>query len=192
MSTEPVSVEPRSTDTLRAKDLIVLGVFGLIFFIATMIAVGIASLSVVDHLLGPALSAIPSGIVWTHMRVRVPKAWAMLIPGVLCGIIMFLIGTGWPIMVAFIIGSVLAEMCSRVGEFKSFRWSTIGFALVAACFTLGEFLPMLVMPDYYLELMSASSRGVEYGRSIMDTMNPGILLGLLVAAFACGIVGCLL
>ena len=54
---------------LRAKDLIALGVFGLIYFVATMLVMGVLSMSVVGFLVAPAVSSILAGIVWTYLRV---------------------------------------------------------------------------------------------------------------------------
>lgn len=99
-----------SKQGLRAKDLIALGVFGLIYFVATMLVMGVLSMSVAGFLVAPAVSSILAGIVWTYLRVRVPKPWAMLIPGFLCGIVMFLIGTGWPVAVSYFVG-----LCSPRG-----------------------------------------------------------------------------
>lgn len=176
---------------LRAKDLIALGVFGLLYFVATMLVVGVASMTVVGHLVAPALSSVLAGIIWTYLRVRVPKPWAMLIPGFLCGIVMFAIGNGWTIPVAYFAGTLIAEACSAIGKYKSFLWNTIGYALLSVCFTLGEFLPTIFIPEYYLDLLSASG-GVEYGQQIMSTVTPTVVLGLAALAFVTGVVGSLL
>lgn len=185
------NVQVSEKGSMRAKDLIVLGVFGLIYFVVTMLVVGVSSMTVVGHLIGPALSSVLAGIIWTYLRVRVPKPWAMLIPGFLCGIVMFLIGTGWPVAVSFFGGSLLAEACSAIGKYRSFIWNMIGYALLSTAFTLGEFLPMVFMPDYYLELLS-STGGVDYGQQIMSTVSPTVVFGLAVLAFVCGVVGSLL
>lgn len=176
---------------LRAKDLIALGVFGLLYFVATMLVVGVSSMTVVSFLIGPALSSILAGIIWTYMRVRVPKPWAMLVPGFLCGIVMFFIGTGWPIAVSYFVGALLAEACSAIGKYKSFLWNTIGYGLLSACFMIGSQLPLIVIPEYYLDLLSASG-GVEYGQQIMSTLTPTLMVGLTVLAFVTGIIGSLL
>lgn len=180
-----------SKQELRAKDLIALGVFGLIYFVATMLVMGVLSMSVAGFLVAPAVSSILAGIVWTYLRVRVPKPWAMLIPGFLCGIVMFLIGTGWPVAVSYFVGALLAEGCSAIGKYKSFLWNSIGYAFVSACFMVGSHLPLIAMPQYYLDMLSASG-GVEYGQQIMNTITPAMLCGLVVLAFVTGIVGSLL
>lgn len=176
----------------RAKDLIALGVFGLLMFVVTMVVETVMSLTVVTHLFGVPVSGLLAGIIWTYLRVRVPKPRAMIIPGFLCGIVMYLIGTGWPIALGYFVGTLLAEACSAIGKYKSFWWNAIGFALVNAAFTIGYLVPMYLNPQYYVDMMAANSTNVEYGWQIMNSITPASIAGLTVAALACGIVGSLL
>ena len=54
------------------------------------------------------------------MRAKVPKAWSILLSGVVIGLIEFLIGAGWAVAVGFIAGAIIAELLARIGHYKSF------------------------------------------------------------------------
>lgn len=189
METSPNKTEAKG---FRAKDLIALGVFGLLMFVVTMVVETLASLTVVTHLLGVPVSGLLAGVIWTYLRVRVPKPWAMLIPGCLCGVVMFLIGAGWPLALGYIVGTLLAEACSAIGKYRSFWWNAVGFALVNSGFAVGYLVPMYLNPQYYVDMMTANSTNVEYGWQIMNSITPESIAGVTALAFVCGIVGSLL
>ena len=64
---------------LTSRDLIALGVFSLLFMIVSMLVVGLTSISVIAYCGCCAIAAIPAGIVWTYMHVRIPRAGTSLV-----------------------------------------------------------------------------------------------------------------
>ncbi len=82
---------------LTSRDLIALGVFSLLFMIVSMLVVGLTSISVIAYCGCCAIAAIPGGIVWTYMHVRIPRAGTSLVMAAVFAIVVFAVGSGWPV-----------------------------------------------------------------------------------------------
>ena len=90
-------VKQKESGSLSSRDLIALGVFSLLFMVVSMLVVGITSMSVVAYCGCCAIAAIPAGIVWVYMHARVPRAGTSLIMALVFAVIVFVIGSGWPV-----------------------------------------------------------------------------------------------
>ena len=108
------------TTKMKAKDFITLGIFTVLFFAVVMVCIFASAATVVTFAFGCAIAALPGGIIYMLMRAKVPKAWSVLLSGVVIGLIEFLIGAGWAVAVGFIAGAIIAEILSRIGQYKNF------------------------------------------------------------------------
>lgn len=84
-----------TSDKMKAKDFITLGIFTVLFFAVVMVCIFASAATVVTFAFGSAIAALPGGIIYMLMRAKVPKAWSILLSGVVIGLIEFLIGAGW-------------------------------------------------------------------------------------------------
>ena len=69
-----------------------------------MLVVGITSMSVVAYCGCCAIAAIPAGIVWVYMHARVPRAGTSLIMALVFAVVIFVIGSGWPVALGLAVG----------------------------------------------------------------------------------------
>lgn len=187
-----MSTSVNEKQKLKTRDLVTLGVFSVLFFVVTMLVISLCSISVVAYLLGPAIAAIPAGIIWQYMHARVPRPWAMLVPGLLFAIVDLLIGSGWPIALGIAVGAVLSELVSQVGKCRKFWFNALAYGVFNVCFALGMCVPMVWMQDYYTQLMSSNAVNQEFGAQIMNVVDPAALCGIAAAAFVGAIIGSLL
>lgn len=145
-----------TSDKMKAKDFITLGIFTVLFFAVVMVCIFASAATVVTFAFGSAIAALPGGIIYMLMRAKVPKAWSILLSGVVIGLIEFLIGAGWAVAVGFIAGAIIAELLARIGHYKSFWLNTIGYSVYMMFFALGTYLPMVIMSGY-VDDMSTSN-----------------------------------
>lgn len=190
-----MSEEKRMTATsskLQAKDFITLGIFTVLFFVVVMVCVFASAVTVVSYAFAPAIAAIPGGVIYMLMRAKVPKTGGILLSGVVIGLIEFLIGAGWAVALSFVIGGLLAELVSRIGQYKNFWLNTIGFSLYMCSFAIGTYLPMVLLSAYTTDM--STSNGVEesYLAEMYSFITGPMVILIVVITFAAGIVGSLL
>ena len=73
------------TTKMKAKDFITLGIFTVLFFAVVMVCIFASAATVVSFAFGCAIAALPGGIIYMLMRAKVPKAWSVLLSGVVIG-----------------------------------------------------------------------------------------------------------
>lgn len=177
---------------LKSKDFITLGIFTVLFFVVTMICIFASAVVVVTYVFAPAIAAIPGGIVYMFMRTKIPKAGGILISGTAISLLNFLTGAGWPVALGILIGTILAELVSRIGKYKSFWGNAIGYAIYMGCFAVGTYLPMLIMTDYIEKLTASNSIDKAFINSLLSYINGPMLVIVVIVTIICAIIGSLL
>ncbi|MDR1422894.1 MAG: MptD family putative ECF transporter S component [Coriobacteriales bacterium] len=177
---------------LRAKDLITIAIFGVLFFAVYFICAIPTGISIVLYLFCVGISMIPCGVIWSYLRAKVPKRFAVLIQGILMTIIVFIVGSGWFVAFGVLAGTILAEVSAGVGKYKSFKWNVVGYAAFAVCLNLGLFAIILLMRDYYYDFCIASGMDAAYMESLLNFMSGPLLLLTSVLSAVGAIIGMLL
>lgn len=157
---------------LTSRDLITLGVFSLLFMTVSMLVVGITSASVIAYCGCCALAAIPAGIIWVYTHVRIPRAGTSLIMAAVFAIVVFAIGSGWPIALGLLVGGIASELVRGVVGRKRFMGIAIGYALFEVCWAAGIFVPMFANQDYYRALMGSNNIDPSYMESMLSFVTP--------------------
>jgi energy-coupling factor transport system substrate-specific component len=177
---------------LRAKDLITTAIFTvvtiLIFFTGSMTFGMIPVLY--PFLVG--VIAVPGGIVWAYMRVKVPKRFAILIQCVVMTLIFWLTGIGPFLALGILAGGTLAELISGAGRYKNFALNTAGYAALMFCIHVGGFLVAIVARDYYYDFCVTGGMTVEWTNAFLNFMSWPVLIGTGVLAIAGAVIGMLL
>ncbi|MDR1067905.1 MAG: MptD family putative ECF transporter S component [Clostridiales Family XIII bacterium] len=177
---------------LKAKDLISLAIFSVVFIAVYMACALPTGLIVQLYPFCAGIAMVPCGIVWAYLRTKAPKPLAILIQGVLFAVIVFIMGSGWFVSAGVLAGAVLAELFARIGAYKSFTWNVVGYAAFAVCFNLGMFGIILIARDYYYDFCIESGMTEEYMQELLSFIN-GPLLALSSALSAAGaVIGMLL
>lgn len=175
------------SDKMKAKDFITLGIFTVLFFAVVMICIFASAATVVTFAFGSAIAALPGGVIYMLMRAKVPKAWSILLSGVVIGLIEFLIGAGWAVAVGFI-----AELLARIGHYKSFWLNTIGYSVYMTFFALGTYLPMVIMSGYVDDMSTSNGVSAEYLTELHSFMNGTMIVIIAIVTFVAGIIGALI
>lgn len=172
-----------SSAKLGGRDFINLGIFTVIFIVLFMACIMVMSMTIYTLPFGVALGSFAAASVYMLLRVKAPKTGAIILFGVLFGLVMFAMGSGWPILAAVIISSIIAELIARSGHYKSYTCEVIGYCVLMVGTAIGSYVPFIVMKDYYLKVAEGNSiNGQFMSRLIEFISGPYLALALATTA----------
>lgn len=175
-----------NTSKLKIKDLVTIGVFTAIYFII-MFSVGMIGMIPILFLIYPTVLGIVSGVIIMLFMAKVQKPLALGILGVISPIIMFSMGHTYFILLHAIIIMLIVEALRRAGNYSSFKYNMLAFA-VFNTWICGSLMQMLLVKDKYLELCS-SQMGEEYTSALERLITYPNMALVYLGAIAGGVAG---
>ena len=174
----------QSKARLEVRDLVTIGVFGVIYFVC-MFAVGMMGVVPILYLFYPMVFGVVGGPIVLLFMAKVQKPWALVIFGMITPIIMFLFGHTLLVPGVALVTILVAEGIRRIGKYRSLRYNMLAYVVMAS-----SLLQMVVMKERYLELTEAEM-GREYTEALeklisvrnMGFVYLGAVLGGIVGAF---------
>ena len=125
---------------LKIKDLVTIGVFAVIYFVV-MFSVGMIGLIPILFLIYPTILGIVSGTIVMLFMAKVQKPWALLIFGILTPLFMMVEGHTYMLVLHAFVVMLIAELIRRIGNYNSFKYNMLSFAI----FNMGkEYVDALV------------------------------------------------
>ena len=178
----------QSKTRLEVRDLVTIGVFGVIYFVC-MFAVGMMGVVPILYLLYPMVFGVVGGPIVLLFMAKVQMPWALVIFGMITPIIMFLFGHTLLVPGVALVTILVAEGIRRIGKYRSLRYNMLAY-VVMATILCSSLLQMLVMKARYLQLTEAEM-GREYTEALeklisvrnMGFVYLGAVLGGTVGAF---------
>lgn len=168
---------------LGGRDFINLGIFTVIFIILFMACIMVMSMTIYTLPFGVALGSFVAASVYMLLRAKVPKAGAITLFGTIFGLVMFTMGSGWPILVAVIAASIISDLIARIGHYKSYIYEAIGYCILMLGTAIGSYVPFIVMKDYYLKIAEGNGINGEFmSRLIKFISGPYLVLALATTA----------
>lgn len=172
----------------EVRDLVTIGVFGVIYFVC-MFAVGMMGVVPILYLLYPMVFGVVGGPIVLLFMAKVQMPWALVIFGMITPIIMFLFGHTLLVPGVALVTMLVAEGIRRIGKYRSLRYNMLAY-VVMATILCSSLLQMLVMKARYLQLTEAEM-GREYTEALeklisvrnMGLVYLGAVLGGIVGAF---------
>jgi energy-coupling factor transport system substrate-specific component len=164
-----------NTNKLKAKDLITIAIFGVVFILVYMACALPTGMLVPLYPFCVGIAMIPCGIVWAYLRAKAPKPLAIFIQGVLFAVFTFIMGSGWFVALGILIGCTAAELLAGAGKYKSFKWNAAGYAAFAVCLNLGLFAIILLARDYYYDFCIQSGMTAEYMEELLSFISAPLL-----------------
>lgn len=168
---------------LGGRDFINLGIFTVIFIVLFMACIMVMSMTIYTLPFGVALGSFVAASVYMLLRAKAPKTGAIILFGVLFGLVMFAMGSGWPIFAAVIISSIIAELIARSGHYKSYTCEVIGYCVLMVGTAIGSYVPFIVMKDYYLKVAEGNSINGQFMSRLVEFIS-GPYLALALATTA--------
>jgi len=172
---------------LKVKDLVTIGVFGVIYF-ALMFGVGMMGMVPILFMVYPAVLAIIAGTVVMLFMAKVQKPWALFIFGMISPLVMFAAGHSYIVVVLSLIIMLIAELIRKIGNYNSFKYNMMSYAIFST-WICSSLMQMLLAKDVYLEhcKMMGEDYAVTLERLItypnMALVALGAIIGGVIGAY---------
>lgn len=175
--------------SLKGKDLITIGIFSAVYFVINFVFMLVSGFHPVIWILMPAFIALFAGIPFMLMCAKVQKAGAILLMGLITGLIYFVTGQFTVvILLTFVIGCGLGELVRFVTGYSSYRGNTFAYV----CFSLGMTgspLPIWIMRKSFLAQISEQGMPAAYVETLEAVSSPTMLIVLFGAPVICAFIG---
>ena len=174
---------------LQGKDLISIGIFSAIYFVLNFICMLLSGLHPVIWILMPALIALITGIPFLLMCAKVQKFGAVLLMGMVTGLLYFVTGQFTVVLLAtFLAACLLGELIRVLSGYQSFFWN----AAASAAFSLGMTgspLPIWIMRESFFAQISGQGMAESYVSTLEALSSQGMLVVLFAAPVVTAFVG---
>lgn len=178
----------KNDNKLKGKDLINIGIYAAIYCVLMTCIAMLGYIPIMMPMLcviGPIILGIPMMLFYT----KVKKFGMITIIGTIIGIYLCITGMGfWPLIFGVIFG-FLADLIAKSGKYVSSRKTILSYATFCIL-VFGNYLPLYLDREGYFS--TRQSFGTEYINALGNIMQPWTAPVLIVAAFACGMLGAIL
>lgn len=181
----------QSSSKMHIKDFITLGVLNAVFTVIFILLTIVVGIFPVTGIFAPAIAAIPLGVVFMLLMIKVAKKGTLLISGVLQAVILFLLSGSWTFVIAIISATLLGELIVW-GSYKDLRRVTISYAVLICGYALGSFAPIVFFTESWRTASVASGYNASYVNAFTEILNGPILLGVLAASALGALLGAIL
>ena len=171
---------------LTVKDLINVGIFSVIYFIAFMIA-GMLGYIPICVILLPFIAGVLGGIPFTLFVIKSQKFGAVTLMGTIVGLLTFLMGQTWMSIPFGLVFGLIADFMMKSADYKNTKKNITAYA-VYTLWTIGTMLPMWIMRAEFFESYRNNGGTDAYIDAVMK-LTPSYMI-IVIAAL--GIVGALL
>ena len=175
------------TEKLRIKDLVTIGVFTVIYFVLFFVA-GMVGIVPILYLAYPTLAGIITGIVVMLFMAKVQKPWGLFLLGLICSLIVIAMGNTYIIVIHAVISMVIAELLRKKGEYRSFKYNMLSFAIFNT-WICGFLMQILLAKDKVIELAETRGMGHDYIMKLITLLNFRSMILVYIGAIVGGIVG---
>jgi len=174
-------------EKLRIKDLVTIGVFTVIYFVVMFIS-GVVGVIPILYLANPAIVGITTGIVMMLFMAKIQKPLAVSILGIISALIVLAMGSTYIVLIHTIIIMVIAELLRKKGEYKSFKYNMMSFA-VFNTWNCGIILQIALAKDRFIEMANARNMRQEFTTGLLNLINYRNLVLVYIAAIVGAIIG---
>ena len=175
------------TEKLRIKDLVTIGVFTVIYFVLFFVA-GMVGIIPILYLAYPTLAGIITGIVVMLFMAKVQKPWGLFLLGLICSLIVIAMGNTYIIVIHAVISMVIAELLRKKGEYRSFKYNMLSFAIFNT-WICGFLMQILLAKDKVIELAETRGMGHDYIMKLITLLNFRSMILVYIGAIVGGIFG---
>lgn len=177
---------------LTIKDLVTIGIFTALFFLFELIGgMPLAINPATSFFLTCGISLL-CGPVFLLMIAKVPKHGAIIILGLVNGLIWFATGMHWAVTVGFIVMGIVADFIAGIGKFKSAKLNILAYGLFCLGST-GSLTVYCIDPARWIETMLSKGTTQEFlGQLIAAAPTwilPVVWVSSLLLACLSGLIG---
>ena len=170
---------------LKVKDLVSIGVFGVIYFVL-MFGVGMMGMIPILFLIYPTVLGIIAGTVVMLFMTKVQKPWALFIFGMISPLVMFAAGHTYIVVVLSLIVMIISELIRKIGNYNSFKYNMLSYA-VFSTWICSSMMQMLLAKEVYIE--HCKMMGDDYVVALEKLITYPHMALVALGAFLGGIIG---
>ncbi len=178
--------------TLKAKDLIVTGIFAVLLLMAAMLGGGPFATVPTLTFYFPIGAAILAGPIFMLFIAKVPKYGALAVVGVVLCTLGTLTGMHWGMNFGFLICSILASVIAGMGKFKKPILNLLAY-LVYCIGPMGTYFVFFFNRESWISFMLKKGTEQEYIDKMNEVASGKIMVimvvGTLVVATLSGLLG---
>lgn len=169
---------------LKVQDLIAVGIYTAIYFLAISICLLILKFVIpgFHNLFIPAVSALFTGIVYLLLQQRVPKFGAITIMGSV--VALFFLMTGhFPL--AFLPGAICSLLADLI-QYKTAlpkKMRAITSYIVFSYGLMGPILPLWFMKNAYIASLEARGKDRAYVQEVFEHVSMNVFITSMLAVF---------
>jgi energy-coupling factor transport system substrate-specific component len=184
--------QSKKQNVLRGKDLITIGIFSAIYFVINFIFMLLSGFHPVLWILMPGFIALFAGIPFMLMCAKVQKPGAVLLMGLITGLIYFVTGQFTVvILITFVIGCGLGELMRYYSRYNSFKGNTAAYVLFSLGM-VGSPLPIWIMRESFLAQITEQGMPKDYVTALEAVSSPQMMIVLFGAPIVGAFLGALI
>lgn len=152
---------------LTVKDLIVMGVFGALLMVCSMIGGVLFAVTPTLTFYFSIGAALLPGPVFLLLLAKVPKRWGLTIIGVIISLLSLIMGMHWGMCVGGLIGAFLADMIAGTKNYRSKKLNILAY-IVYSFGPMGTYIAYFVDPEGWASTMLQNGTTQEYINAMND------------------------
>ncbi len=169
-----------SDKKLQTKDLIMAGVFAVLYVGLICILASVTGMVIPLYLVLPFISGVVLGPIYTLYITKVPKMGAVIVLSILAGFVMSAASIA---VLAYVVAlGIIAQIILKVTDYSQ-GGVRISYA-VFACSTVGPFLTLYLARDTFLNACVQ-----YYGQEYANTLSSMTPMWLLFVQIAIAVIG---
>ncbi|MDF2568152.1 MAG: hypothetical protein K0R90_1608 [Oscillospiraceae bacterium] len=176
---------------MSTKDLVTVGVFSALFFVATLVGGILFAPNPVLTYFTPLAVALVSGPVYMLLSAKVPKRGAIMILGIVMGLLMFVTGMYWLWSIAYVVLAAVAELVAGIGKYKNMKLNIIGY-IVFSLNPIGSYIMLWINQKAYTEYLTSKGTEQAYMDTMLATAQNWMLPVMIVTTALCALLGAIL
>ncbi|WP_130838077.1 MptD family putative ECF transporter S component [Lachnoclostridium sp. Marseille-P6806] len=136
---------------MKTKDIAMIGIFGALLFVITMLTGSLMALSMAVQMYSVATIALLSAPLYMLVMSKVHKKGAVIGICSLVGILWVLFG-GFFVLIWMIALGIVGEIIVSKTQYQNYKTLTISFGLYTVAYYLGAIAPIYYYPAYVYRL----------------------------------------
>ncbi|MBE6015949.1 MAG: Trep_Strep domain-containing protein [Lachnospiraceae bacterium] len=168
---------------LTAKDLIVTGIFSVLFLVAVMIGGGPFATVPTLTFYFPIGAAVLAGPIFMLFIAKVPKHGALAIVGAVLCLLGTLTGMHWGMNFGFLVCSIIASFIAGAREFRSKALNLIAY-IVYCIGPMGTYFVFFFNRESWVSFMLGKGTEQEYITKMSEVASGGIMVIMVLGTFA--------
>ncbi|MDR1442576.1 MAG: MptD family putative ECF transporter S component [Bifidobacteriaceae bacterium] len=149
-SEKPTLDKPR----LDTRALIQTGVFTALYVVVLAVFGQLGALVPILQVLGPFYIPLVCGVPFMLFVARVKAFGQITIMGVLAGVLVFLTGQSWVVLVLAVVLAPAADLIAKTGGYKSFVRTAAAYVVFSEML-IGMVVPLFFLREEFIERIAA-------------------------------------